>query len=199
VKAAKSGQLVERASLSTKNFGRREQRTDTMIKISVFLLTILTAVGAMGALDLSEFDLTEKQKALIERLEKRGLKQDDLLKFAASLHRSNQPAVLPYIPVHTPAQLDAVTEWAVGGAFYSFAKDASVKFDRERFMADCPNAELFFFGKASATEFLKRDVLSLYLNGMYMLNLYLAKDPAGFKAFYLEQIEKMGFQKYLIE
>ena len=149
--------------------------------------------------DYSSYELTEAQLALLERLEERGFSDVQLIQSAETFERSNQPASEPYIPPHTIEELRLVAQWAEGGAYLTFARDAGVEFDRDAFLADCPNVALFNFGKASGTEFLRGDVMLGYYNTAYMLNMILVKSSKEeFRKKYLELISKTEFAKYII-
>lgn len=151
---------------------------------------------AQAAIDLSAYDLTEKEIALIERLEARGIDHQVLHDYAAALVRErNKPPV--YVPEHTMDDLLKVMAWAEGGAFYAFAKEAGVTFDQPAYMADCPNPPLFFFGKATGTAHLRLDVLSRYYNAAYGLQQAFARNPAEFQKRYLEAAELSGMTKYV--
>lgn len=159
-------------------------------------LFLLTASVAHGKVDFSKYTLTAKQIELIERLEKRGFSDAELSKLAQSFERSNtRPAV--YVPKHTPADLEAVSAWAEGGAFASFAVDANIKFDRAAYFRDCPNWALFNFGRANATEHLGVDVLWKFTNTLVNLNSALVKRRASFRQEYLEYIRPTEFAKYV--
>lgn len=166
--------------------------------LAVVLLGI--SGGSLYAqVDYSGYDLTEAQLALLDRLEQRGFTDEQLINAAETFERSNQPQPETYIPPHTPEELDLVYQWAKGGAYLTFARDAGVEFDRDAFLADCPNVALFQFGKASGTEFLSRDVMLGYYNTAYMLNMLLVKSTKEeFQKKYMELISKTEFAKYII-
>ena len=69
-----------------------------------------------------------------------------------------------YIPPHTSDDLEAVFEWAIGGAFSVYAKEARVGFDRATYVADNPYLALFNFSRATGTSCLSRDLLSGYIS-----------------------------------
>lgn len=165
----------------------------------VFVSLILSGSMAFAAIDLSRYQLTEEQQALIRRLEARGVAQDVIEKFAETLSRRNtQPAPQgPHIPEHTLEDLIQVAAWAEGGAFYAFAQYAGVKFDQPAYMADCPNAPLFYFGKATGTEFLRLDVMNRYFSVVHGLQVAYGKDPQNFRATFLRAAQVSNMTKYL--
>lgn len=103
-----------------------------------------------------------------------------------------------YIPPHTEQDLFDVQEWAGGGAFAIFAKDAGYNFDRETYIADCPNWAIFGFGKALGPVCTQNvDLLSRYISLAFVMERKLEKDPEEFPEYYYEMAKKYGFDIYL--
>lgn len=160
------------------------------------LIFLMLSSAAHAAIDLSAYELTEKEIALIERLEARGIDHQVLHDYAASLVRNrNRPPV--YVPEHTLDDLMKVMAWAEGGAFYAFAKEAGVAFDQPAYMAACPHPQLFFFGKATGTAHLRLDVMSGYYNAAYGLQQAFARNPAEFQDYYLEAARRSGMSVFI--
>lgn len=150
------------------------------------------------ALDYSDYDLTELQLNLLKRLEVRGYSEEKLYKFAGIFERENNKIERDvYIPPHTQQELIDTEKWAAGGAFLSFAKDAGLKFDREEYIADCPNWAIFGFQKAHAREYIDFNIMRSFDNTVFELDFHLRENPTNFKAKYLELIKKRGFYKYI--
>lgn len=120
----------------------------------------------------------------------------------ASFHRCEES----YIPPHTYEDLQEVSKWAAGGAFYSFAKNANYFFDREAYNRDNPNLALFNFGRATGTSCLEIDVLKGYISMVWVFESFLKKAnrpkqevKRTFRDFYTEAAVKQGFDIYLSE
>ncbi len=166
---------------------------------AILIAALWGSLAWASQIDYSKYELSELQLDLLERFEKNhGFSEEQLIKAAEAFHKSNQPKIPTYIPPHTMEELSAVIQWAAGGAYLDFARDAGVGFDREAYLADCPNVALFQFGKASGTEFLRADVMTAYYNTAYALTRALSRDRESFRDAYLESIMKTEFSKYLI-
>ena len=173
---------------------------------AIFLILLLTLTSIASAkIDFSQFELTEKQRGLLERLEKRGIKTDVLIRFAKSLERENREGPRQeYIPPPTPAQLEEVVHWAKGGAFAGAAARAGYRFDFEAYEEDCPNLALFNFGRATATQYLCQDVLSRALQVSTALRIKRfsfsekGESTPEFSDYFIEYAESEGFGAYLI-
>lgn len=161
--------------------------------LAVAFTHAMTAV----AIDLSAYDLTPKQRELILRLEARGISEKTLLDFAAALVREKH-AVKAYIPDHTLNDLFALTNWAVGGAYFYFAKNAGVQFDRAAYLKDCPHPRLFAYARITGSSGLRLDVMTQYNNTEYMLSDAFQKDPDHFQETYLNFIVDTSFARYIL-
>lgn len=109
-----------------------------------------------------------------------------------------------YIPPHTSEELGEVVDWARGGAFAVFAKEAGYEFDKVSYNQENPNQALFNFGRATGTSCLQRDVLNGYVSMAWVLQNALQKSKnasskEAFKKLYKEYAEKLGFEIYLTE
>lgn len=169
-----------------------------MKKLTLVLMMALYTTLTFGSegIVLDNYDLTEQQREVILRLQERGMDHETLHRFAQALERHNQAQDV-YIPPHTPAELQAVVDWAAGGAFAAFASNAQIEFDGARYWEDCPNKALFNFGRATAREYLSQDVLTKAINVSTMLTHSYARDPENFPTFYREQIAKTPFAQYV--
>lgn len=167
-------------------------------KILIFFFFVLSV---HAALDFSEYDLNSNQVRLLQKMEASGKYTEEyILELAERMHIARtqgpqEPQV--YIPPHTDIELEEVVEWARGGAFAAFASYANMKFLADDYRADCPNMALFNFGRATGTEYLKRDVLKEALNMSHFLQVNFSRDKENFPQFFLEQARKFGFSKYL--
>lgn len=161
-----------------------------------FLLALVLLPSLCFALDYSEFNLTEQQLNLLDRLEQRGFTEEQLLNAAATFERQNNRRPT-YIPAHTRADLEAVSHWAQGGAFASFADFAGVEFSTDAYKADCPNWELFNFGRATGAEHLRFDILAQTYSLAGSLQMMYAHHPETFSEEYLKLARERGFLKYL--
>lgn len=160
------------------------------------LVLVLFSVRLNAAFDVDAYELTDSQRALLLRLHKKGLSEQTLEDAARKMEAANRrPPV--YVPAHTQQELEAVTDWAVGGAYRSFAKDAGVEFDYASYMADCPNLALFNFGRATGTAHLRHDVLIKFTSVVFALSRALARGQEGFRETYLSMARESGFGKYL--
>lgn len=149
-------------------------------------------------IDLSHYTLTETQINLLYRFEEKGYSDDKLEEFASKFHSYNiRTSRDQYIPPHTPELLDRVTQWAKGGAIYSFVSYTSYTMDIEAYQADCPDWAVFNFGKATGAEYLKRDILHGVINTNAQLQFLYAKDKENFEAAFIEVAKSEGFFKYL--
>lgn len=163
----------------------------------LFLLVLLSASSAF-AFDSSSYDLTDLQKAYLEKMSAEGRSESEIAKLAAAFERGNHPVEV-YIPPYAKGDIEAVTRWAVGSAYFSFARYAGVEFDREAYMADCPNLPLFGFGLYTGTTYLRADVLAQNLNMAWYLSYLLNQDKDGFREQYLRLIKASEFYKYLLD
>lgn len=173
-----------------------------MKKVFASALAILLVAGlafaddAQGPIDLSPYPaLNAKQIDLIRRLEKRGLERQTILNLIQVMLKPQPKG--PEIPPYLPGDIEAVTRWGVGGAFASFARDAKVNFDRDAYLADCPNLPLFGFGKATATQYLHADVLQDFVNYVFILNRHLGDQSRPFRDAYMDEIRQTEFAKYV--
>lgn len=147
---------------------------------------------------LSSFTLTELQIQLLTKWdEEKRFDREKLIKFAKAYEKHNlKPKI--YVPPHTFAELSEVMSWAEGGAFAAFAEFAGFAFDNKAYLADCPNWQLFTFGRATATEFLQMDVLLLALQTTGSLQMTYAHHPEKFREIFLKLAKQKGFDIYLI-
>lgn len=167
------------------------------IKSVATLLLLLVISTAWGA-DYSQYTLTELQLDLLDRYEKKGMSQEKLDKIAGAFHRHNTKVKRDeYIPPHTQEELFATRRWARGAAFIEFRAVAGVEFDREAYIADCPNWPMFGFLKHTGTEFVEFDVMKGNVNMTFELGYILRTDPENFKERYLELAEHYDFLKYV--
>lgn len=149
------------------------------------------------AVDYSAYELTELQLNLLERLEKKGYPEETLHRFAGVFHRSNtQPKHEEYIPPHTEQDLEDTQKWAAGSAFFNYQKQAGVSFNREQYVADCPNWALFGFLKATGNHYIDINILRDAINTQFSLD-YLFRTSSNFRKDYLELAEEKGFFKYI--
>lgn len=168
--------------------------------LGLFLLFIITA---QAALDFSSYDLNSNQVRLLEKMETSGKYTEEyILNLAQTMHDARvnpqRNTRSEYIPPYTEQELEDTIEWARGGAFAAYASYAGMKFIGEDYRADCPNVALFNFGRATGTEFIKRDILKEAINMSHFLQVNFAKDKENFPQFFLEQARKYGFAKYLM-
>lgn len=169
-----------------------------MRKLSLVLFAALFLVSAYADFPYEDYDLTEEQRDLIERLIQRGLDDELLHRLARNMEQQNNPPPPTYSPPHTWDELMAVVNWAEGGAFSSYASYAGVEFDGATYWNDCPNQALFNFGRATATQHLRVDVLSRAISRGEGLAHMLRRSPETFREDYIEQILKTPFAQYLI-
>lgn len=168
------------------------------MKINLILSSlVLMSSTAWGGVDFSQYELTAEQLDLVQRLEKRGVADEILVKFINSLNAEKAPSI--FIPPHTAEDLEAVTVWAEGGAYRSFAKDAGIEFDFHAYMKDCPDLALFGFGRTTGIQYLRNDVLQIFSNTVFKLNAILLANPSRFREAYLQEIQGTQFAKYVIE
>jgi hypothetical protein len=162
------------------------------------ILALMPALSAHAAIDYGRYpELSPKDVELCQRLEARGIPEATIVDYIEKLIASRQRPPM-YIPPHTTADLNALTVWAVGGAFASFASNAGVEFDRVAYLADCPNRALFNFALATGQTYLNQDVTIAYVNMVYRLTRDLSRSPATFHDRYLETIKETPFAKYVI-
>lgn len=172
-----------------------------MFKYLVTFSLFLAFITAQAALDFSSFELNSNQIRLLQKMEASGKYTDEhILDLAERMHnaQTNPPVSSEYIPPHTEQELDDTIEWARGGAFAAYASFANMKFLGEEYRADCPNVALFNFGRATGTEFLKRDILKEAINMSHFLQVNFARDKENFQQFFIEEARKYGFAKYLV-
>lgn len=101
-------------------------------------------------------------------------------------------------PPHTEEEKYTLTEWAVGGAFKSFAKKAGMKFDFKTYRNDCPNWALFGYGFVMGPSCLDGiDVTKFYVSYTYVFDKLYAQDKEKFLKYYFEKANDLGFLKYL--
>ena len=162
---------------------------------NLFLFVLLSASSAF-AFDCSSYDLTEKQKAYLEKMSAQGKADSELVALARAFEKSNHPVEV-YIPPYKKGDIEAVTRWAIGSAYYSFAKVAGFEFDRKAYMADCPNLPLFGFGLYTGSTYLRADVMAQNLNVAWHLSYLLNKDKDRFREEYLHLIQATEFLKHL--
>ena len=148
------------------------------------------------ALDYSAFDLTPKQLELLDKLEARGFTEAQLLKAAAVFEKENHKKPT-YIPPHTFQDLVALSDWAQGGAFSSFASFAGVEFLADSYKADCPDWALFNFTRATGTEYISYDVLAKTYSLASGLQIKYSRDRENFREFFLQVAKERGFLKYI--
>lgn len=109
-----------------------------------------------------------------------------------------------YVPPHSTEDMRAVNQWATGGAFAIFAKQAHVYFDKCAYIADNPYPALFNFSRATATSCLEMDLMNGYMSMAWALdNIYRKitngeyKDDSTFQEVYMDLAEQMGFDRYI--
>lgn len=164
----------------------------------LILLSLLLVAEASAMIDLSKYTLTETQINLLYRFEEKGYSDEKLEEFASKFHSYNlRTSRDQYIPPHTPKLLDEITHWAKGGAFYSFVGYTSYTMDIEAYQNDCPDWAVFNFGKATGTQYLKRDILLGVINVNAHLQYLYAKDKDSFEEKFIEVAKSEGFFKYL--
>jgi hypothetical protein len=163
-----------------------------------FIITSFATFSAL-AFDYNEWsDLTEVQIASIKKMEARGVKESTLIAVAkASRKRNNRHR--EYIPPHTQEELIQVQFWAQGDALLPFAELLGYTFDKKTYKEDCPNWAIFGFGKATATQYIKIDVLSLHSKLQYALHIYFTQHPETFEGRFLKIAEELDMMKYLVK
>ena len=109
-----------------------------------------------------------------------------------------------YVPPHTLEDLQDVSVWATGGAFYFYAEEAGYCFDRVAYNNDNPYLALFNFGRATGTSCLNIDVLRGYTSMAWVFQNLINKmnDPdaaleRSFQEVYDDQAVKQGMDVYL--
>lgn len=171
-------------------------------KVFAFVIIVSLNTSVFAAIDLSSFDLTQKQVEIFRKLEAKGKHSEEwLLNLAKAMHNHNiqeQRRRDIYIPPYTQQELEETLAWARGGAFSAFADYAGYRFDGESYRADCPNVGLFRFGRASGTEFIPVDVMRDASNTAFQLQQLLIKDKAGFPQAFIELAREYKMDKYLI-
>jgi len=170
------------------------------VKQTLFLIFILvTLLESLHAINLESYDLTDSQKELMRRFEKRGYDDVKLHKFAAIFERANQSTSEDqYIPPYKKEDLEALRQWAKGDNFYFYKDIVGISFDKKRYIKDCPNWALFGFLKASGTEFISFDVMTGNINMKFTLAYaFKNEDEDTFKETFFRLAEKNGFLKYM--
>jgi hypothetical protein len=168
----------------------------TMKKLILFFILTLS-LTLQADINVDDYDLTESQRELVQRLIERGLEEHLILKLIENMQRGPvRPTV--YIPEHTEEELRKIVIWAEGGAFNAFASYAGVEFQAERYMNDCPNWPIFNFGRATATAHISIDVLRLFNGRIFQLeNLRVTLSQEEFRESYLNLIKDTPHYQYL--
>jgi hypothetical protein len=153
----------------------------------------------LWAIDLTAYNLTEKQINLLKQWhQEKRFDEESLHKFAAAFQRHNNKKK-PYVPAHTFWELTAVMEWAEGRAFAAFAPKAQFIFDYETYENSCPNLEILNFGTATGTAHFQLDVLTLAIKTFESLSIMYRHHPETFSADYFKLAKSRGFDIYLRE
>jgi hypothetical protein len=94
----------------------------------------------------------------------------------------------------------ALTNWAAGAAFSEFSDLAGFVFDREAYMADCPNLPLFGYALHEGPNCNEgASVDRYYVTWQYLLQRALSEHPETFKAYFMEKAAFMKVSQYLHE
>lgn len=169
----------------------------------IALLALLIFKSAFAKVDFNQFELKPHQMRLLLKLEAKGKDDAYLFKMAKGFHLYNTTGSSTveeegeYIPPHTAEELIQVRHWAKGGGFSAFLSYTDLKFDYKAYQDDCPNWAIFNFGRATATEFIKVDLLLGAINISSELQYHYAKDPSNFEEVFIKIAEREGFTKYL--
>lgn len=101
-------------------------------------------------------------------------------------------------PAFTIEEAYALREWAVGGAFRLFAKQAGAEFDFASYKDDCPNWAAFGYALHSGPGcFAGVEVTSTYLSYMFLFERDWGSNRERFNEFYWSEAKRTGFSKYL--
>lgn len=167
------------------------------MKKTLLALTLLFCFQAMAIIDLSGYNLTEKQTEIFRNFEEKNKYSEEfLLKLARAMHNSNVQKDI-YIPPYTEQELEETIKWARGGAFAAYASFAGMVFDGESYRDDCPNVALFRFGSASGTEFIPQDVMKEAINQSHYFQVLYSRNKDDFQQQFIEEARKYGFIQYL--
>ena len=109
-----------------------------------------------------------------------------------------------YVPPYEMEDLRAVNDWATGGAFAVFAREANVYFDKCAYNSDNPYPALFNFGRATWDSCLEMVIVGGYLSmGQTLQNKYgqylrgEIDDGSTFRDYYMSWAVRLGFDHYI--
>ncbi len=150
-----------------------------------------------GDFDLSRYTLTPADIRSMEWLIGTGEYDITMLdRFAKSYEKAVREK-RPWVPPHNTEEVEAVSQWAEGAAFSTYAKKAGYAFDAKTYNEDCPYRILFNYGYATAYKFRGRDIITSTINTMTDLQFKFQKGDVDFPTYFYEQAVKKGFDKYL--
>ena len=169
------------------------------IRISTFFTALLLCCTSDAKMKISHYELNEEQIKILRMMESKGKDEVFLKKFANAMSNRNKRKK-EYVPPHTRAVLEAVADWAQGGAFAYYAEQAGYKFLFEKYDSDCPDKAVFGFGYATAKKYFVIDVIgkaSKLISSMGIANGRLSEKEFAVK--YWQRAVSLGFDKYLVQ
>ena len=171
-------------------------------------MVFLTSLeSAQATIDLSHFDLSEKQIQIIRKVEARGTVSDEILIKMAKASVAHNLKTKEYIPEHTLQELELLQEWVAGFAFQAFSKEAKLEFDQQAHQdafpvlrEGKPFSALLNMAMAHGMEHFQIDISLTASNVQLALaRKSLALSPEEFQEYYLKLLESYGMDHLVSE